>query len=197
MRIIILEIIRTQAKMVSDFRKKKILHVFNTLFDSNKSGTIDKNDLEVIASKIAKARGFQPGDAKFKEIQASLQTIWVLLQQRGDADNDGEISAKEWIEICDEYAKNPNAPQQWQNACMKFIFDIKDASKDGSIDAEEFSTIYASFGLNKVEAAQAFNKLSKGKSSVTWSEFQELWKEYFTSEDPKAAGNFIFGKTSF
>lgn len=183
--------------MVSDFRKKKILHVFNTLFDSNKSGSIDKNDLEGIANKVAKVRGFKPGDAKFKEIQESLQTIWNLLQQHGDADNDGQVSAKEWIEICDDYAKNPNAPQQWQNACMKFIFDIEDASKDGSIDADEFSTIYASFGLDKVEAVQAFNKLSKGKSSVTWNEFQELWKEYFTSEDPNAAGNFIFGKISF
>lgn len=183
--------------MVSDFRKKKILHVFNTLFDSNKSGSIDKNDLEGIASKIAKVRGYQPGDAKFKEILESLQTIWNLLQQRGDADNDGQVSAKEWIEICDEYAKNPNAPQQWQNACMKFIFDIEDSSKDGSIDANEFSTIYASFGVNKQEAVQAFNKLSKGKSSVNWSEFQELWKEYFTSEDPNAPGNFIFGKISF
>lgn len=183
--------------MVSDFRKKKILHVFNTLFDSNKSGSIDKNDLEGIANKIAKVRGFKPGDTKFKEIQETLQTIWNLLQQHGDADNDGEVSAKEFIEICDDYAKNPNAPQQWQNACMKFIFDIEDASKDGSIDADEFSTIYTSFGLDKVEAVQAFNKLSKGKSSVTWNEFQELWKEYFTSEDPNAAGNFIFGKINF
>lgn len=183
--------------MVSEFRKKKLLHVFNTLFDSNKSGSIDKNDLEGIASKIAKVRGFQPGDAKLKEIEESLQAIWDLLQKRGDANNDGVVSADEWIAMCDEYANNPNAPQEWQKACMKFIFDIEDSSKDGSIDAGEFSTIYSSFGLNKEEALQAFNKLSKGKSSVTWSEFQELWKEYFASDDPNASGNFIFGKTSF
>lgn len=180
--------------MLSEFRKKKILHVFNTLFDSDKSGSIDKNDLEDIANKIAKVRGFQPGDAKFKEIQDTLQTIWGLMQ-RGDVNNDGEVSAKEWIDMCDEYTKKPDSP--WQNACMKFIFDIEDSSKDGSIDAGEFSTIFATFGLSKEEAVQAFNKLSKGKSNVTWGEFQELWKEYFTSDDPNAAGNFIFGKTSF
>lgn len=31
-------------KMVSDFRAKKYLHVFNTFIDLNKDGTIDKND---------------------------------------------------------------------------------------------------------------------------------------------------------
>lgn len=30
--------------MVSDFRAKKYLHVFNTFIDLNKDGTIDKND---------------------------------------------------------------------------------------------------------------------------------------------------------
>jgi hypothetical protein len=34
-------------------------------------------------------------------------------------------------------------------------------------------------------------------SSVSWEEFQELWKEYFSTEDTNAAGNFIFGRTSF
>lgn len=183
--------------MVSDFRKKKLLHVFNTLFDSNQSGSIDKNDLEGIANNIAKVRGFESGDAKLKEIQESLQTIWDLLQKRGDADNDAVISADEWIEMCDEYANNPDAPSQWQNACMKFIFDVEDSSRDGSIDAGEFSTIYASFGLNKEEAVKAFNKLSNGKSNITWGEFQELWKEYFTSDDPNARGTFIFGKIKF
>lgn len=32
---------------------------------------------------------------------------------------------------------------------------------------------------------------------ITWDKFTNLWKQYFSSDEPTAAGNFIFGKTSF
>ncbi|XP_049876440.1 calexcitin-2-like [Pectinophora gossypiella] len=182
--------------MVSDFRKKKLLHVFQAFFDTDKSGSIDKNDFDLAAEKIAKLRGWSAGDAKFKEVQESLNKIWESLQKRGDADNDGKVSADEWVAMCDDYAKNPSAVE-WQSLYMKFIFNLEDASSDGSIDSEEFSSVYVSFGLNKDECVAAFQKMAKGKPNVSWPEFQELWKEYFTSDDANAPGNFIFGKTSF
>lgn len=183
--------------MVSDFRKKKLLHVFHTFFDTNKSGSIDKNDFDLAIEKVANLRGASSGDAKFKEIQESMLKIWEGLQKRGDADNDGQVSVDEWISMCDEYAKNPKAPVEWQSLYMKFIFQLEDASSDGSIDSSEFASVYVSFGLNKDEAVAAFQKMSNGKPSVSWNEFQDLWREYFTTEDPNAPGNFIFGKTSF
>lgn len=185
-------------KMVSDFRKKKLLHVFHTFFDINKSGSIDKSDFDGAIERIAKLRGWAAGDAKYKEVQDALLKIWDALQQRGDADKDGEVSVDEWIALCDEYAqKGPSSAADWQTLYMKFIFQLEDASSDGAIDSEEFSTVYTSFGLTKDQSTAAFQKMAKGKTSVSWAEFQELWKEYFSSDDVDAPGNFIFGKTSF
>ncbi|XP_013193755.1 calexcitin-2-like [Amyelois transitella] len=183
--------------MVSDFRKKKLQHVFTTFFDTNKSGNIDKKDFELAIDNIAKLRKFTSGDAKYNEVKTTLLKIWDGLQSRADADKDGEVSFDEWVSMWDDYAKNPTAALDWQKDYCKFIFQLEDASNDGSIDSEEFSSVYASFGLNKSDAVAAFQKMSKGKSSVSFAEFQELWKEYFTSEDASAPGNFIFGKTSF
>ncbi|XP_022116055.1 sarcoplasmic calcium-binding proteins I, III, and IV [Pieris rapae] len=183
--------------MVSDFRKKKLLHVFTSFFDRNGSGSIDKKDFELAVENISKLRGWAPGDAKYKETQSSLMKIWDALQGRADSDKDGEISVDEWVSMWDEYAKNPSGSFEWQNLYCKFIFNLEDASGDGAIDGEEFSSVYASFGLSKDDALAAFRKMSQGKANVSWSEFQDLWKAYFTSEDPNAAGNFIFGKTSF
>ncbi|XP_045500440.1 sarcoplasmic calcium-binding proteins I, III, and IV-like [Colias croceus] len=183
--------------MVSDFRKKKLLHVFTSFFDRNGSGSIDKKDFELAVDNISKLRGWSAGDAKYKEIQSSLMKIWDTLQGRADADKDGEISVDEWIAMWEEFAKNPSAPLEWQSLYCKFIFNLEDASGDGAIDGEEFSSVYASFGLNKDDALAAFRKMSKGKANVSWAEFQDLWKEYFTTEDVNAAGNYIFGKSSF
>ncbi|VVC89766.1 calexcitin-2-like [Leptidea sinapis] len=183
--------------MVSDFRKKKLLHVFTSFFDRNGSGSIDKKDFELAIENISKLRGWSSGDAKYVETQSALLKIWEALQSRADSDKDGEISVDEWISMWDEFAKNPSAPLEWQNLYSKFIFNLEDASGDGVIDGEEFSSVYESFGLSKSDALVAFKKMSKGKGQVSWSEFQELWKEYFTTEDVAAPGNFIFGKTSF
>lgn len=183
--------------MVSDFRKKKLLHVFNSFFDTNRSGTIDKKDFDLAIERISKFRGWAPSDAQYAVLSETLNIVWNGLQSGADADNDGSVSQDEWISLWDAFAKNPSAASDWQNLYCKFIFQLEDASRDGSIDSEEFSSVYASFGLDKSEAVTAFQKMSKGKGSVSWEEFQELWKEYFSTEDVNAPGNYIFGKTRY
>lgn len=183
--------------MVSDFRQKKLQHVFNVFFDVNQSGSIDKKDFDAAIEKAAKVRGWSTSDAKYKQVQETLNKIWDGLQSKADADKDGEVSFNEWVAMWEEYAKNPAAALEWQNLYAKFIFDLEDASSDGSIDSEEFATVYTAYGLNAADSKAAFQKMSKGKANVTWAEFQSLWKEYFVSDDVNAPGNFIFGKTSF
>lgn len=44
---------------------------------------------------------------------------------------------------------------------MNFMFDLEDASNDGTIDSGEFSTVYSSYGVDKNECLEAFKKMSK------------------------------------
>ena len=37
----------------------------------------------------------------------------------------------------------------------------------------------------------------QGEEEVGREQFAILWEQYFASDDPKAPGNFIFGKNSF
>ncbi|KAJ6639720.1 Calexcitin-2 [Pseudolycoriella hygida] len=80
---------------------------------------------------------------------------------------------------------------------MNFMFDLEDASNDGTIDAQEFALVCSSYGLDANECEQAFAKMSKGAIEVNRDEFAVLWREYFSTDDVAAPGNFIFGKTSF
>lgn len=41
------------------------------------------------------------------------------------------------------------------------MFDLEDASNDGSIDASEFALVCSSYGLDKNECEQAFNKMAQ------------------------------------
>lgn len=104
-----------QVKMVSDFRKKKLLHIFNAFFDTNRSGAIDRKDFELAVENIAKFRGWKVEDANYEAAKETLLKVWEGIQSRADANNDGEVSQDEWIALWDEYAKNPSAAQDWQN----------------------------------------------------------------------------------
>lgn len=44
---------------------------------------------------------------------------------------------------------------------MNFMFDLEDASNDGTIDAREFAEVCSCYGTDKKECEQAFAKMSK------------------------------------
>ncbi|XP_041968169.1 calexcitin-2 [Aricia agestis] len=182
---------------ISEFRRKKLLYVFNVFFDVNQSGTIERKDFELAIEKICSLRGWKPGDPKHTETHEVMIKVWEGLRKRADSNKDGQVSVEEWVSMWNEYAQNPSAALNWQQQYCQFMFQLEDASADGAIDSDEFTTVCSSYGIDPQECKVAFAKMAKGKASVSWEEFQDLWKEYFSTEDPSAPGNFIFGRTSF
>lgn len=61
----------------------------------------------------------------------------------------------------DEYAKNPDNPLEWQTAYLRFMFELEDASGDGSIDVEEFTSVCSCYGLDTSECREAFHKMGQ------------------------------------
>ncbi|XP_063704803.1 calexcitin-1 [Culicoides brevitarsis] len=182
---------------ISDFRKKKLLYLFNVFFDVNQSGEIDKKDFELAIEKVCALRGWPAGHPKNVETYDTMIKIWEGLRSKADKDNDGQVSVEEWCNMWDAYAKDPDSVLDWQQRYMNFMFDLEDASNDGGIDAAEFALVCSSYGLDKGECEEAFNKMSQGAEEVNREQFAALWQEYFSSDDPSSPGNFIFGKTNF
>ncbi|XP_066138231.1 calexcitin-2 isoform X1 [Euwallacea fornicatus] len=182
---------------ISDFRKKKLLYVFNVFFDVNQSGTIDKKDFEEAIEKICSLRGWAQGSEQYKKTYDSMIQIWEGLRQKADANQDGQVSVEEWASMWEDYSKSPENALEWQNQYQRFMFDLEDASGDGSIDIDEFTSVCSSYGLKAQECRDAFQKMSGGQKEVNYQQFETLWKQFFISENPSEPGNFIFGKTSF
>lgn len=49
------------------------------------------------------------------------------------------------------------------------MFDLEDASTDGTIDAQEFTIVCSSYGLDPKECEEAFGKMSKVCVSKAYS----------------------------
>ncbi|CAH2044335.1 unnamed protein product, partial [Iphiclides podalirius] len=176
--------------MVSEFRRKKYMEVFNS-FDRDSSGTIEKKDFEIAAEEIAKANG-KVDEGKRKEYLSTLLKIWEGIASQADSNKDGHVSAEEWVALWDAYAKNPSAAQEWQSVYCKFTFQLLDTGGDGTIDSGEFVKAYEAWGFKRNGAEALFEKMSGGKPAISWAEFQVLWKEYFAADDVNAPGNSLF-----
>ncbi|CAH0553124.1 unnamed protein product [Brassicogethes aeneus] len=186
-----------QNMPISDFRKKKLLYVFHVFFDVNQSGTIDRKDFELAIEKICTLRGWSSGTENYKKTYESMIQIWDGLRQRADSNKDGQVSVEEWAQMWDEYARNPENALEWQTQYLRFMFDLEDASGDGSIDVDEFTSVCSCYGLKTSECREAFEKMSQGQHQVNYDQFELLWKQFFMSENTSDPGNFIFGKTKF
>lgn len=53
---------------------------------------------------------------------------------------------------------------------MNFMFDLEDASTDGTIDAGEFAEVCSCYGTAKAECEQAFAKMSKVRTSSSFTQ---------------------------
>jgi Ca2+-binding EF-hand superfamily protein len=181
--------------MVSELRKNKLNYVFDTFFDINQDGSIERNDFDMAIENISKLRGYKAGGPRHKDTSDSFLSIWEKLRQHADTNKDNAVSREEWIALWAE-AGGPN--EDWKNLYKDFMFRLQDANADGSIDADEFITVTNTFGVPKEEATKAFAKISNdGKTEITPAFYATLWKEFFSADDAAALGNNIFGKTSF
>lgn len=179
--------------MVSEIRKNKLNYVFDTFFDVNKDGSIEKNDFELAIDNIAKIRGYKQGDANYKDVSDRFLTIWDKLRVFADTNKDNVVSREEWLTLWTEPLND-----EWKKLYMDFMFRLQDTSGDGSIDEGEFTNVCQTFGIAAEESKNAFNKISNGgKTDIDIKAYETLWKDYFGSDDVAAAGNSIFGKVSF
>lgn len=60
-----------------------------------------------------------------------------------------------------DYAQNPSAALKWQQLYCQFMFQLEDASADGTIDSEEFTTVCSAYGIDPEECKVAFKKMAK------------------------------------
>jgi len=187
--------IRTAPTMapLSEFRKAKFLHVFNTFFDVNRSGEIDENDLELAIKTVCEARGWAPSSTHYSKTRDTLRAIWDILTSKADKNNDAKVTVDEWNCMW----KEGQMDQHWICTFRDLMFLLEDTSGDNAIDCTEFCVLYTALGVPEDHCREAFQRLSQGKPEISVEDFHTLWDEYFNSDNPEAPGNFIFGVTTF
>lgn len=182
---------------LSDFQKKKYLHVFGKFYDLNADGCVDWKDFEVDLEKLTTALKWDIKSPQRAKAEGALKTIWEGLRKSADKNQDDQISKDEWLKMWGECAKTHKVDgplPDWVAQYMQFMFAANDGNGDDVIDVDEYTALFTKYGLAEADCKTAFNTITdNGKISLTIGEYEKLWKEYFYSTDPKSRGNSIFG----
>jgi len=84
--------------MLSPFVQRKIALAFYK-YDQSKNGLVEKEDVQLIAKRIAESFGFKEGDRKYHEIIETYSKAGNHYLASADKDGDVKVSLAEFLEL--------------------------------------------------------------------------------------------------
>ncbi|MCP4604462.1 MAG: hypothetical protein GY847_28725 [Proteobacteria bacterium] len=178
--------------MLTDLQTKKLTALFN-VYDIDGDSYLELKDIQAVISNLSSVRGWAADSAEYQALEQKYLVMWQNQVQMFDIDQDNRISLDEHL----QFHANIFAAGQYEefiNALAGFVFDVFDSSGDGLITLAEFKGFYKAYNLAESEAEQVFPQLDlDGSGEISKDEMLQLVRDFHLSDDPKVAGNWLFG----
>jgi Ca2+-binding EF-hand superfamily protein len=184
--------------MLSPFRKRKLEKKFH-VFDANGNGYLEKADFDIIVEHLAAAAKVAPGSPYHRQLTERYAQYWDHLQRFADVNRDGHVTLEEWT---DYHEAALEFEQELRNAKVDgftrqvadLIFDTVDRDGDGSVTREDYGVFCSGFQIGGAQCDEAFRHLDlNGDGRITRDEIEKAVDEFHFSDDPNAAGNWLYG----
>lgn len=165
------------------------------MLDADRDGHIREADLVALAAKLGTAFDIhEPG--AIARLEGSFATLWKTDLKQMDADQNGAIDRVEWRSGVRQAVASDRAGFLGRmDTMLQSWLELCDTDGDGLISRAEFITMYGrTLDLSPEQLAAAFTTLdTDGDGSLSKDEIRSAVEQYYTSEDPGAPGNSLFG----
>ena len=142
------------------------------LFDTDCSGTISIDELEVVMNSL----GQRPTDEELKKMIAEA-----------DADGNGEVDFEEFLTLMKKQIKNMDPEDE-----LRELFQIYDINSDGLISAMEVQTVMSKQGesINNEELKEIIREADlDGDGYINFQEFKLFIKNL--EKDPESPPGYL------
>lgn len=180
--------------MLSDFQRAKLERRFE-LLDMDGDGYITANDYDVASASVCRAFDFPADSPQYEKVHVLYLRLWVALSRRMDERQTGMISRRQFIDSCERVIiEAVEGYDRIIGPIALTIFDLIDADDSGTLDIDELTTWFNAYGVCADDAERAFKAVDRnGDGLLDANEVQKAIREFYTSDDPQAPGNLIFG----
>ncbi|WP_329448352.1 EF-hand domain-containing protein (plasmid) [Streptomyces sp. NBC_01426] len=166
------------------------------MLDVDGDGNLREDDLLSLSNRLAAAFDMSGDATKIARLRNAFTQLWTHDLSTMDADQDGLLDRAEFMSgMKKAVANDREGILQRLSVMVDAWMDICDTDGNGLIDEDEFQTMYIkSLGASPEDLKVAFAKLdTDGDGTLGREEIRRATEEYYTSEDPKAPGNWLFG----
>jgi Ca2+-binding EF-hand superfamily protein len=179
---------------LTDLQRRRLGSLFQA-YDTNKDGYVGREDLERRFDAMARQLGLDAEGQRYQDMRAEYLQGWDRLQAGADSDNDQRVTRDEFLDfMANAVIGREGGFAQVMAPALKVMVAVVDTDRDGRIGLAEFVTWQGGIGVAETDADQTFRRLDRdGDSFVTQDELIQALQEYFTSTDPDAPGNSLYG----
>jgi juvenile hormone diol kinase len=179
--------------MLGHLQIKKLIRRFE-VSDTDHNGVLERSDFERIAELAADLRGWTTDSPAYKTLYSNLMGWWAGMQPMADADKSNQITLHEWLDYHAQLLSDPALYQATIGAGVEFDMEVYDLEGDGALNLGDYTAFFKSLGLSPATASEAFSKLDmNGDGLISHVELLQLVDEFFKSNDPQTAGNWMLG----
>jgi Ca2+-binding EF-hand superfamily protein len=178
--------------MLTDLQKRKFAVEF-LLFDHDKDGVVDRQDLQMMADNLAGQYGHADGSQEHERTRAVFDRIWEAFWAQGDADGDGRVGLSERLASMEEFtAISAEQARGFSEPVIGGLFDLLDADGDGAITADEYRRFLRANGIAGDLVEDAVSRVvSDGR--LARQEYVDVMLDYYLTTDADAAANWAWG----
>ncbi|MEJ3657832.1 EF-hand domain-containing protein [Actinomycetes bacterium KLBMP 9759] len=160
----------------------------------NSSGLREEH-FEATAQRLAQGNPDTTRE-QLSRLVAANHAFWDEYLKPMDANGDGVIDRNEFRTGFDKALERDRDGfiGAFSNSIMAWM-DIIDTDRSNTVERDEFVSMYQrTFGAPVEKLNEAFDKLDlNGDGSLDTEELKQAVLEYWTSDDPSAPGNWLFG----
>jgi Ca2+-binding EF-hand superfamily protein len=163
--------------------------------DQNGDGILEPADALALAARIIAYLGEPFDSPKAHALLVAFEQFWAHASAKFDTNSDGQVTPLEWrAGLRAAFAEDAAGFEAWFKPLGQALFDICDRDGDGRVGAAEFAGFHKAFGTSPQNTRIAFERLDRdGSGSLSVDELVSAWREYYTSGDPQAPGNWLYG----
>ncbi|MEU6742094.1 EF-hand domain-containing protein [Streptosporangium sandarakinum] len=163
--------------------------------DQNGDGILEPADALALAARIIAYLGEPFNSPKAQALLDGFENFWKHVSARMDTNQDGKVTPLEWrTGMIGAFAGDSKAFDEGFRPLAEALWSICDRDDDGTVGPNEFAAFQRAFGTSPANSMIAFDRLDKDKSgTLSVDELLAAWQEYYTSPDPEAPGNWLFG----
>lgn len=163
--------------------------------DQNDDGVLENSDALALAARIIACIGEPMNSPKSHALFDAFENFWQHVSKELGTNKDGQITPLEWrVGLERAFAADPKDFDNGFKPLAQALWNILDRDNDGNVEADEFASFHKAFGTSPANSRISFEHLDTDKDGkLSVEELLTAWQEYYTSEDPDAPGNWLYG----